>query len=412
MVGAGVAGLACAVRLATLGRNATVYEAAGHGGGRCRSFHDKTLDRRIDNGSHLLLSGNHAVMAYLDEIGAPEGLTGPERAEFRFLDITDDVRWTLRPSRGAMPWWVFSKAGRIPGTSIRDYLSGWRIARAGPNATVRDCLDPDSQIYRRFWAPFAVSVLNTQPDEAAAHLLWPVLKETFGKGEAACRPRIAREGLSEAFVDPAVRFLEDKGCPVRLRARLRGLDFDGSRVAGLNFEGEAVPLAPDDAVVLAVPPQAARDLLPGLETPRESRSIANVHFRLPDSAPDIDFIGLVGGTAEWVFRRGDVASVTISAAETVAGESAETLASRVWPEVNKALSLALRDRPPHRVIKERRATFAQTPDEVARRPAAKGPWDNMFLAGDWTDTGLPATIEGAMRSGREAANLALQQTPS
>ena len=198
-----------------------------------------------------------------------------------------------------------------------------------------------------------------------------------------------------ALVDPAVAFLRRHGAEVEFNTRLRRLDFAGERVGGLDGR----PLGTGDSVVLAVPPRAAADLVPDLQTPSESRSIVNAHFRLPNRWSETAIIGVIGGVSQWVFVRGEIASVTISAAENLV----EDLAAAIWPEVAAVLEIPRDPTPPHRIVKEKRATFAQTPDQVARRPGTTTGWRNLFLAGDWTDTGLPATIEGAVRSGHAAA---------
>ncbi len=403
VVGAGVAGLSCAVRVARAGRRVRLYEAAGQAGGRCRSFHDAALDRLIDNGNHLLLSGNRAAMAYLNDIGAADSLAGPARAEFPFLDLENGLTWTLRPGAGPIPWWIFSSRRRVPDSRPGDYLGGLRFALAGAGATVAECLDTARPLYRRFWEPLAVAVLNAPADEGAAALLWPVLRETFGRGEAACRPRIAATGLSRSFVDPALSLLGVLGCPVRFNSRVRAMTLADDRVSGLEAGGGAVAVEASDAVVLAVPPTVAAGLIPGLEAPKESRAIVNGHFRLDRERPGVSIVGLVGGVSQWLFRRADMASVTVSAAGALIDESAEVIAARLWPEVARALDLGDAPLPPWRIVKEKRATFAQVPAEAARRPGTRTAWRNLFLAGDWTATGLPATIEGAVRSGHAAA---------
>jgi squalene-associated FAD-dependent desaturase len=401
VIGAGVAGLAAAVRLAGAGGPVVVHEAAGQAGGRCRSHDDATLERRIDNGNHLLLSGNTSVAAYLGEIGATDELVGPATAEFPFIDLETGERWCVRPNAGPIPWWIFDSGRRVAGTRPMDYLSGFRLRRKG--ATVSQVLDAKKPAFRRFWEPLAVGVLNASADEGEASLLWPVLMETFAKGEAACRPRMARRGLSETFVDPALAFLVGRGAEVRFNRRLKALAFGEKRVDALEFADGTVALDRGDVVVLAVPSWIAADLLPGVPVPRGSRAIVNAHFRLRQARPGISLVGLVGGIAQWVFVRGDVASVTVSAADDLAAEPAEAIAERLWPEVVRALDLGNAQLPPHRIVKEKRATFAQTPEQAARRPGPVTPWANLVLAGDWTDTGLPATIEGAIRSGHRAA---------
>jgi len=403
IIGAGVAGLATAVHLLNRGGKVTLHESAGHAGGRCRSFEDATLGCRIDNGNHLLLSGNQAALEYLALIGAADGLAGPDRAAFPFLDLATGRRWTVEMGAGRVPWWIFSKARRVPGSRPADYLRALRLAWAGEQATVAECLGADNPLFKRFWEPLAVAVLNTAAEEGAASLLWPVIRETFGRGEAACRPLIARVGLSESFVAPALRFLSERRAGFVANHRLRGLGLDGGRVVALYFDGDAAALQAGDAVVLAVPPRVAAELVPELIVPEHSRAIVNGHFRLPAASGDISFLGLVGGLAQWLFVRGDVASVTVSAADALADTDAETIAATLWSEVCRALSLGEANLPAHRIVKEKRATFAQTPDQARRRPSTRTRWQNLYLAGDWTRTGLPATIEGAVRSGRRAA---------
>ncbi len=408
VVGAGIAGLACAVRLAQQGRRVRLYEAAGQAGGRCRSYYDSRLERTIDNGNHILLTANREALSYVEEIGAAESLVGPAHAAFPFVDLQTGERWTLRPGAGPVPWWLLDPRRRVPGTGLGAYVAGLRLARAGPSDTVADCLDSTDLLWARFWEPLTVAALNTAPEEASARLLWLVVRESFLRGEAACRPLIAREGLAASFVDPACAKLRQAGAEVSFNARLRALQMEADRVRAMDFGGEPIALAPADWVVLALPPTVAAELLPDLQVPDESRPIVNVHMRLdapPRLPEDLPFLGLVGSWADWLFLRGDVVSLTVSAAEVLSEESSDSIGERLWRDTALALDLPLEPTPPMRVIKERRATFAQTPASLARRPPARTRWRNLLLAGDWTDTGTPATIESAVRSGRAAAQL-------
>lgn len=404
IIGAGLAGLSCAVSLAERGESVTLYEAAGHAGGRCRSYEDATLGRRIDNGNHLLLSGNTSAMAYLKTIGASDSLTGPETAAYPFFDVASGERWTVRPNAGVLPWWIFCKDRRVPGTDAWDYLQALRLAFAGKNDTLSQCLGNRGPLYARFWEPLGVAVLNADSDEAAACLLWPVMKESFGKGEAFCRPRIARDGLSESFIDPAVAYLKGQEAELNLNTRVRVITLVGDRATTLYLGDSKITLEDDDILVLAVPPAVASTLVPSLTVPKETRAIVNGHFILDEDAGDLSFMGMVGSVSQWLFVRGAIASVTVSAADKLAEQPAEEIAEVLWKEVVKALKLGDKPLPAHRIVKEKRATFAQTPEDVARRPGPVTAWSNLLLAGDWTNTGLPATIEGAIRSGRIAAN--------
>jgi hydroxysqualene dehydroxylase len=239
-----------------------------------------------------------------------------------------------------------------------------------------------------------------------------VLRETFARGAAACRPLVARTSLSDTFVTPAVTELKRRGAAIRFSQRISRVETQGERVVRLVTGKGGIEIGHGDVFVSALPAPVAAELLPGVTAPNEFSPIVNLHFRLPQpqrALPDGGFTGLVNATAQWLFVRGDIASVTISAADALVDAGKQEIVARVWPEV--ALSLGMGDAaaPAAQVIKERRATFAQTPEQVARRPVAATRWRNLILAGDWTDTGLPATIEGAIRSGYMAAEVALAE---
>ena len=406
VVGAGLAGLAAGVALADRGHAVTLYEAGPQAGGRCRSYFDAELGVRIDNGNHLLLSGNTAAVAYIERIGARGTFERAAEAAIPFVDIETGEHWALRPGTGAVPWWVLRPARRVPGTRARDYLAALRLRRAAPGDTVARDARPDSVLFRRLWQPLAVAALNTGAAEGSARLLWRVLAETIGRGAAACRPMLAREGLSESLVDPALSFLSGRGAEIRFGARLRALGFAEDRVSELMFEQTALVLRSEDSVILAVPAAIAARLVPGLIVPDDYAPIVNAHFRCTPSsfarsgAPL--FAGIIGGTAEWVFRKREVLSVTVSAADRIVARPAEELRDMLWHDLTLAFDLPAKP-PAVRIVKERRATFRATPAQLARRPAAATAWNNLHLAGDYVDTGLPATIEGAIRSGFAAA---------
>jgi squalene-associated FAD-dependent desaturase len=408
IVGAGLAGLAAAVRLTLEGRRVTLYEAAQQAGGRCRSYFDRTLGRVIDNGNHLLLSGNRSAMAYLDAIGAQGSLIGPDDCSFPFMDLSTGKRWVIRPNRGPLPFWIALPSRRVPGTSVRAYLAGWRLARAAQGQTVADCLDPHDPLWRAFWDPLATAVLNTPPEAGSAHLLWAALWESFARGAAGCRPLIARDSLAASLIEPALALLARHGVEPAFGHRLRAIERDG-RALALDFVQGRVALGDQDRVIVALPPAPAGAILPEIAVPEGSHPIVNGHFRLPNPLPDRPLLtGLVGGTAQWLFLRDDLASLTVSAADALAEQPAEAIAERLWADTAKALDLPAEPQPPGRIVKEKRATFAQTPAAAAARPGARTRWPNLLLAGDWTATGLPATIEGAIRSGHTAAELVLQ----
>jgi hydroxysqualene dehydroxylase len=405
IIGAGLAGLSAALALTETGRAVTLYEAGPVAGGRCRSFFDRELGLTIDNGNHLLLSGNRETFAYLKTIGSVGKLGGPAKARFPFIDLSTGARWTVRPNAGPIPWWLLVRSRRVPQTRLGDYLALLALTRRRDDATVATALR-HGWLYWRLAEPLAIAALNTPPREALARLLGAVLRETLVLGGSASVPRFPRDGLSGALVDPAVALLRARGASIHFSRRIAGLEVAGGRVVTLQTPDGPVALAPDDAVVLAVPPWVMTSLLPPLTAPDAFESILNIHFRVAADPDEAGFIGVIRGTAQWVFVKPGHVSVTISAANRMVDWTADAIAAAVWPDVCAALNLQ-GEIPPYRVVKERRATFAATAKQEALRPGARTALANLALAGDWTATGLPATIEGAIRSGRSAAEVVL-----
>ncbi|WP_287497209.1 hydroxysqualene dehydroxylase HpnE [Pandoraea sp. CB10b_02] len=406
VIGAGLAGLAAAVRLASRGAAVVLHEAAPQAGGRCRSYFDRQLNAVIDNGNHLVLSGNTAMREFTRVIGSEHTLTGPGRAEFAFVDLESDERWTVRLSEGRLPWWIFDRRARVPGTKWSDYLSLAPLLRAGPEATMTDAMRCPLTLYKRLIHPLFLAVLNADPAEGSAQMAGAVIRETLAAGGKACHPLIASDGLDVSFVTPALAFLDAKGAQVLMQHRVRVLGYasDGSRVESIDFGDGPQALGEDDAVVLAVPPNVAASLVPGLTTPDEYRAIVNAHFQVPPPPGCPPMIGVVNGVSDWIFAFENRLSVTISGADHLLDESRESLAQRIWEEVARACRVPATPMPVWQLVREKRATFAATPAQDTRRPGTKTRWRNLMLAGDWTATGLPATIEGALRSGNRAAD--------
>jgi len=245
-------------------------------------------------------------------------------------------RWDIEFNPSALPFWIFNKKARVPDAGVRDHLALLKLMRAGDRQTLDQFIARDNPLYERLIDPLSVAVVNMTPETASAKLMKNVLLETALKGGTACQPRVN----------------------IHMGERLKSLAFKNQSVGDLAFTGRHVLLSPEDKVILALPPGPASQVLETINLPLDYSAIVNLHFKLDDEI-NVDWpaplIGLIGGTAQWVFVRGSLASVTISAGNDLLSHTSEELAQTVWGE------------------------------------------------GDWTDTGLPATIEGAIRSGYIAA---------
>ncbi|ERI28174.1 amine oxidase (flavin-containing) domain protein [Burkholderia cenocepacia BC7] len=220
-------------------------------------------------------------------------------------------------------------------------------------------------------------------------------------------PRVARRGLGSAFVEPALRMLQYGGAQIRLNSRLDAFEFGahGNAVDAVSIGGERIDLAPGDAVVLAVPPEVAQPLVPELAAPDTFSAVVTAYFAVEASAGHPLQTTVVNGVVDAV-RSGDgQLAATIRDAGRWLDMPRDTLARRIWEDVARVTGANPETIPAWQLVVEPRAGFAAVPSQEMKRPAVRTRWTNLVLAGDWIATGLPATIEGAIRSGQLAADV-------
>jgi len=288
---------------------------------------------------------------------------------------------------------------------------------AKPGRTVAQSMRSNGPLWDRMLRPLLLALTNIEPRQATAELVSAVLRDTLAAGGPSSRPLIARNGLGSAFVEPALRLLQHGGAAIRLGARIDALEFadsPDSRVAALRLDGgERVEIGASEAVVLAVTPDVAQALVPGTQAPRRFSAIVTANFAVEPPLGHPPLMGLVNASASWLVASDGRLSVTVYDAANrtanLADMPRDELARKLWADVAQVTGLSADLPLKWQLNVEPRATFAAQPDDEMRRPATRTRWNNLMLAGDWTATGLPPGIEGAIRSGQKAADTLLNE---
>ena len=442
VVGGGFAGLAAATALAERDARVVVLEGRPYLGGRARSWLDPETGQVVDNGQHLFMGCYRETLRFLTRLGTRERLALQPRLAMHLIDRGGEVGTFSLP---ALPPPVDRLAAflRYPGLSMTERWGLTRVARAVRRATRSpgaggaadldlerrtvagwlDQLGQSEEAKRRLWYPISISALNELPDRASAAMLAPVLREAFLGGADSARLGVPNVGLSDLYAEPSAHYLRQRRCTIRLRSPARRVVLENRRCAGVVLDGgERVDAG---AVVLAAAHSDLLDLLPPVAATDpgfagvpalEWSPIVSVYLWFGGPVFDLPFAALVGGTWHWIFdrrgiggREGGAQGVTLvcSAAHHLVDRSIESLVRSALDDLHAFVPESRRATLRRSlVIKEKRATFSPACGTSALRPPPQTPYPGLYLAGDWTATGLPATIEGAVRSGHACALLA------
>jgi squalene-associated FAD-dependent desaturase len=462
VIGAGVAGLAAATALAGRGARVAVVEARPSLGGRAGSYTDPATGKVVDNGQHILMGCYRESFAFLRRIGAAGNVKVQPSLEVPFVD-TAGRRTTLACPPLPSPYHLLGGIIEWDAIRWRDRLSVLRMGpvirtarrqlegrttnvAASPEETVENWLIRNGQTARireMLWNPLALAALNQPPDEAAAPPFVRVLAEMFGPDPSASAIGLPVLPLSETYAEPARRYIEARGGDVRTNARVRVIVQHG-RVAGVRVRDRETVSAP--AVIASVPWFAVADLFDQVPaaiagvvhaaSQMGAYPIVTVNLWLDRPVMSTPFLGLPERNMQWVFDRrriagatgdgvstrvprqqpaassgretGCLVSLVSSGAVEIAALSNAAIAAIAWRELREAVPAArLASVTRATVVRERRATFSLAPGQPAR-PSNATALPGFVLAGDWTDTGLPGTIESAALSGHRAADLILR----
>jgi hydroxysqualene dehydroxylase len=433
VIGGGFAGLAAATLLAEQGARVLVLEARPAPGGRATAFTDPATGERVDNGQHVLLGCYRDTFRFLDRIGATDHVEVQDRLTVDMIDREGHAS-RLRCPRLPPPLNLLAGVMTWRALSWRDRIAATRIGAGPPftgrpDETVRQWLVRHHQTPRlveMLWEPLAVAALNEPIDVASARPFERSLAEMLGSSPRDASIALPLKPLDELYVVPARKYLEKNGsdvrtnAPARIRFTMPGAGEQGAPPQVIVRQDTFTAAT----VICAVPWFALPELF--LDPPASlgetldaaartaASPIVTVNLWFDRIVTDHALVGLPGRTMQWVFDKrrvfGEQAShlsLVSSGAERIVSLTNEELIELATREVRGALPAA-RGAAVRRavVVREKRATFSVAPGQPPR-PKTKTPISGLFLAGDWIDTGLPATIEGAVRSGHTAAALAL-----
>ncbi|MGE5313899.1 MAG: hydroxysqualene dehydroxylase HpnE [Acidobacteriota bacterium] len=437
VAGGGIAGLCAAVELASRGWSVVLAERSRHLGGRAYSFIHPDTGDEVDNGQHLMLGCYHAARRYMETVGTISDCTLQDSLSIPFRSATGSFE--LRAARLPSPLHIAGALVTLKTLSLRDRLMLLRIAPslllAGEgreahlrSVTVSEWLDETGQseaAKRSLWNILAIGTLNERPEQASAALFVHVLRTVFLGAPSDASVLLPRRGLSRIFGDAGASYLSSHHGCVRMKTPVRAMRIAAGRVTSVDVGCETLH---PRAVISAVPQYAIGSLfaddaaahIPMLAHAARFAEvpIVSIHLWFDAHFMDEHFTALLDSPIDWIFNRTKIArqenpgglmqlSLVVSAARMLAGQPKHEIIGTAMGEVKRMFPSASSARLVHAlVVKEKRATFSPVRGVEAFRPAHETPVKNLFIAGDWTDTKLPATIEGAAGSGYACAELA------
>ncbi len=427
VIGAGLAGLSAAVELSLRGIPVAVFEQKPFPGGRAYSFVDRESGDTIDNGQHAMIGGYTATLRFLDQIGTRHLLWIQDRPSLQFHHPVKGFRQLSLPSlpsplhlaAGVVQSDLFSLRDKIHLLSLGNAFRHLDRRRTDLDAvSTRDwlhALKQTPETVQSFWEPLTIAIMNQKSEQASALLFSRCVHRAFFESKSNATLILPSVGLSELFADPACALIGRMGGQVRLGCRVLEIIVERNTATAIRLaDGTKEEVS---AVIVAVPPWSVNSLIalpPGTLDAFKPSPIVSIHFWFDKSFMPSPFIGVIGKTVQWIFDRrkiaersmggGHISCVISAATEIVDLDNQEILALAE----NDVSSVFGRDfTKPKRgvVIREKRATFSPAPFTERYRPSAETLITNVYLAGDWTNTGLPGTIEGAVVSGTTAAAL-------
>jgi len=420
VIGGGFAGLTAAAYLAKNKFKVTLLEASPKLGGRAYSFHYKETNTIIDNGQHILMGCYYDTIKFLSLIGASDNFIFQNKLEVNFLKEgfqilplkSFPVFYPLNLILGLMNFGAINFGDRAKLLKVFMKLPFYSAVNYS-NLRIEEWLQKENQsqaVQEAFWKILAVGALNTSIKKASANIFIDILKQIFLRGNKASTIILPKYGLSESYVKNVQQFIMQLGGEIFLSESIDKVVIEDSSLVELHSPKKVY--SEFDYVVSAVPSFAFAKLFD--ETHKfnipdfEYSSILNIHIWLKKNVLPDGFFGLINSPLHWVFNKGTHLNIVISDANELVNNSDEELIEIVKVEMHKFFLSERELISNYKIIKEKRATFIPSNSIIDKRPAQKTKIKNLILSGDWVDTGLPSTIESAVKSGRVAAEIVIE----
>lgn len=431
VIGGGAAGLSAAVFLADKDFDVTLIEASPKLGGRAYSFFDKSFGATIDNGQHILASWYHNTFDFLKIIGSFSKLTFQKQLEVKFTD-DKGIKYVFKCPKLPPPLHLLAGIQRYKALEFKDKTAIVKLVNSIrfnkiPVKKLREINTDElfsltgqtERLINYFWKPFIIAVFNAEPKDTSASMFTEIVKTGFLK-KGGSELVLTDSFLSELYVEPAIEYLNNKKAKVLLNNRINRINFNNNSINSLILTDNSE--IKSDFYISAVPffefknlvdENVYRNRLQGTDNLKPS-PIVNIHLRFDKDIDHIitgKFTGLLNTRVQWAFKvKSDQLCLVISSAKDIAELDKDEIISIAVTELQNCLpefkDINLVN---SRVIKEMRATFVPDAESLSSRPENKTKYNNFFIAGDWTNTGLPATIESAVKSSSSCVNLILSE---
>lgn len=419
VIGCGFAGLTAAAYLTKNNYKVTLLEASPKLGGRAYSFLDKETNTILDNGQHILMGCYYETLNFLSLIKASENFYFQKRLVVNFVKEEFNVL-SLKSFPVFHPFNLLVALLRYKAINFSERMSLIKVFLKLPfysvkklsQMNVKKWLEEENQsknVQDSFWRILAVGALNTSLEKASAKIFVDILRQIFLTGKKAATIVLPKYGLSESYCKNAEDFIRNNGGEIILSTAANKLVLKSNMVSEIHTSNKMY--TDFDFVISTIPAFAISRIIDEkfqINIPEFTySSILNIHLWIKDKSFPEGFYGLINSPIHWVFNKGIYLNIVISDADDLVNKSDEELMKVVKSEIKRFFLLDPESISSYKIIKEKRATFIPSNEILDKRPQQQTKIKNLVLAGDWIDTGLPSTIESAVKSGRMAADIIL-----